>query len=120
MLKLASLAPELIALLAENTLDVEQCQALSLESDPARQIQVYEQVKASYSNAPAHLLKRAITDTEISVRDARFMFVGREAYEAAGAKCARTCSACRRATERQTGCWSGVWCRKNGVRRAGD
>ncbi|HED4271285.1 TPA: ParB/RepB/Spo0J family partition protein [Klebsiella oxytoca] len=86
MLKLASLAPELIALLAENTLDVEQCQALSLESDPARQIQVYEQVKASYSNAPAHLLKRAITDTEISVRDARFMFVGREAYEAAGGK----------------------------------
>lgn len=84
MLKLASLAPELIALLAENSLDVEQCQALSLESDPARQIQVYEQVKASYSNAPAHLLKRAITDTEISVRDARFMFVGREAYEAAG------------------------------------
>ncbi|WP_336185817.1 ParB/RepB/Spo0J family partition protein [Klebsiella grimontii] len=84
MLKLASLAPELIALLAENTLDVEQCQALSLESDPARQIQVYEQVKASYSNAPAHMLKRAITDTEISVRDARFVFVGREAYEAAG------------------------------------
>jgi ParB family chromosome partitioning protein len=38
MLKLASLAPELIALLAENTLDVEQCQALSLESDPARQV----------------------------------------------------------------------------------
>jgi ParB family chromosome partitioning protein len=37
MLKLASLA-ELIALLAENTLDVEQCQALSLESDPARQV----------------------------------------------------------------------------------
>jgi ParB family chromosome partitioning protein len=47
MLKLASLAPELIALLAENTLDVEQCQALSLESDPARQVEVYEQVKAS-------------------------------------------------------------------------
>lgn len=84
MLKLANLAPELIALLAENQLDVEQCQALSLESDPARQIQVYEQVKASYSNAPAHMLKRAITDTEISVRDARFMFVGLEAYEAAG------------------------------------
>lgn len=84
MLKLANLAPELIALLAENQLDVEQYQALSLESDLARQIQVYEQVKASYSNAPAHMLKRAITDTEISVRDARFMFVGREAYEAAG------------------------------------
>ncbi|HBW1245186.1 ParB/RepB/Spo0J family partition protein [Klebsiella pneumoniae] len=84
MLKLASLAPELIALLAENTLDVEQCQALSLESDPARQVEIYQRVKAQHSYAPAHMLKRAITDTEISVRDARFMFVGREAYEAAG------------------------------------
>lgn len=36
MLKLANLAPELITLLAEDKLDVEQCQALSLESDPAR------------------------------------------------------------------------------------
>lgn len=84
MLKLASLAPELIALLAEDKLDVEQCQALSLESDPARQVQVYEQVKASYSNVPAYLLKRAITDTEIAVDHARFVFVGREMYESAG------------------------------------
>jgi ParB family chromosome partitioning protein len=52
MLKLASLAPELIALLAENKLDVEQCQALSLESDPARQVQVYEQVKAHTAMLP--------------------------------------------------------------------
>lgn len=84
MLKLASLAPELIALLAEDKLDVEQCQALSLESDPVRQVQVYEQVKASYSNAPAYLLKRAITDTEIPVDHARFVFIGREMYESAG------------------------------------
>jgi hypothetical protein len=41
------------------------------------------------------MLKRAITDTEISVHDG-FMFVGREAYEAAGGKCVRTCSALRR------------------------
>ncbi|EEW7663076.1 ParB/RepB/Spo0J family partition protein [Escherichia coli] len=84
MLKLANLAPELIALLAENTLDVEQCQALSLENDPVRQVEIYQRVKAQHSYAPAHMLKRAITDTEISVRDARFVFVGREVYEAAG------------------------------------
>ena len=84
MLKLANLAPELITLLAEDKLDVEQCQALSLESDPARQVQVYDQVKTSYGSTPAHLLKRAITDTEIAVTHARFVFIGREAYEAAG------------------------------------
>lgn len=84
MLKLANLAPELITLLAEDKLDVEQCQALSLESDPARQVQVYDPVKTSYGSTPAHLLKRAITDTEIAVTHSRFVFIGREAYEAAG------------------------------------
>ncbi|WP_300002417.1 ParB/RepB/Spo0J family partition protein [uncultured Cedecea sp.] len=84
MLKLASLAPELLTLLAENKLDVEQCQALSLEPDQKRQVEIYTQVKESYSRAPAHLLKRAVTDTEISVTSPRFVFVGREAYEAAG------------------------------------
>ncbi|PEH74447.1 ParB/RepB/Spo0J family partition protein [Edwardsiella tarda] len=84
MLKLANLAPELIALLAENKIDVEQCQALSLESDQARQVAIYQQVKTEYSHAPAHLLKRAVIDTEISISDPRFVFIGREEYEAAG------------------------------------
>lgn len=75
---------------------MEQCQALSLESDPARQVQVYDQVKTSYGSTPAHLLKRAITDTEIAVTHSRFVFIGREAYEAAGAWCVRICSAPRR------------------------
>ncbi|EAR6996058.1 ParB/RepB/Spo0J family partition protein, partial [Salmonella enterica] len=74
MLKLANLAPELIALLAENKLDVEQCQALSLENDPVRQVEIYQRVKAQHSYAPAHMLKRAVTDTEISVNHSRFVF----------------------------------------------
>lgn len=84
MLKLASLAPELLALLAENKLDVEQCQALSLENDPVRQVEIYERVKAQHSYAHAHMLKRAITDTEIGVNHSRFVFIGREMYESAG------------------------------------
>ncbi|RCJ88583.1 hypothetical protein DM059_36030, partial [Klebsiella pneumoniae] len=73
----AHLAPEILELLANNTLDVEQCQALSLESDQARQVQVYEQVKAAYSTVSAHLIKRVITETEISVTHPRFVFIGR-------------------------------------------
>ncbi|QHM74049.1 hypothetical protein C7M51_04410 (plasmid) [Mixta intestinalis] len=84
MLKLANLAPELLALLAENKLDVEQCQALSLENDPVRQVEIYERVKAQHSYAPAHMLKRAVTDTEIGVNHSRFVFIGREMYESAG------------------------------------
>jgi len=84
MLKLANLAPALMEKLAQDELTVEQCQALCLEDDHTRQVDVYESVKASWSNAPAHLIKRAITDTEMRTDNAKFRFIGREAYEAAG------------------------------------
>lgn len=84
MLKLANLAPSLMEKLAQDELTVEQCQALCLEDDPARQVEVFESVKASWSNAPAHLIKRAITETELSTDSTKFRFIGRDAYEAAG------------------------------------
>ncbi|NPB35808.1 hypothetical protein G7L51_23750, partial [Shigella sonnei] len=40
MLKLAGLAPELLAQLAKDEVTIEQCQALALENDPTRQLQV--------------------------------------------------------------------------------
>jgi len=84
MLKLANLAPSLLEKLAQDELTVDQCQALCLEDDQARQVDVYESVKASWSNAPAHLIKRAVTDSEISTDSVKFRFIGRDAYEAAG------------------------------------
>ncbi|WP_370612427.1 ParB/RepB/Spo0J family partition protein [Citrobacter meridianamericanus] len=84
MLKLSNLAPSLMELLTNDMLSVEQCQALCLEDDHARQVEVFESVKASWSNAPAHLIKRAITETEVRTDNTKFRFIGREAYEAAG------------------------------------
>ncbi|EMJ5851732.1 ParB N-terminal domain-containing protein [Klebsiella aerogenes] len=84
MLKLANLAPSLMEKLAQDELTVEQCQALCLEDDPARQVEVFESVKASWSNAPAHLIKRAINETEMRTDNAKFLFIGRDVYEAAG------------------------------------
>lgn len=84
MLKLANLTPSLMDRLAQDELTVDQCQALCLEDDQARQVDVYESVKASWSNAPAHLIKRAVTDSEISTDSVKFRFIGRDAYEAAG------------------------------------
>lgn len=84
MLKLANLAPSLMDKLAQDELTIEQCQSLCLEDDPARQVEVFESVKASWSNAPAHLIKRAITETEMRTDNTKFWFIGREAYEAAG------------------------------------
>ncbi len=112
MLKLASLAPELIALLAENTLDVEQCQALSLESDPARQVEIYQRVKAQHSyapliclNAPSRTPKYRFATPALCLSDAKRMRpqggVREDLFSA------------RRATERQTGCWLNVWYRRS-------
>lgn len=84
MLKLANLAPVLLEKLAKDELNVEQCQALCLESGQERQIQVFDSVHAQWGSAPAHLIKRAITETEIPVSSSGFVFVGRETYEAAG------------------------------------
>ncbi|EHK8249396.1 ParB/RepB/Spo0J family partition protein [Escherichia coli] len=84
MLKLANLAPSLMEKLAQDDLTVEQCQALCLEDDHARQVGVYESVKASWSDAPAHLIKRAITETEMRTDSPKFRFIGRELYESAG------------------------------------
>lgn len=84
MLKLANLAPALLEKLAKDEINVEQCQALCLESDQERQVQVFDSVYAQWASAPAHLLRKAITETEVSVTSTRFVFIGREAYEAAG------------------------------------
>lgn len=84
MLKLASLSPSLLALLAEDQLDVEQCQVLCLESDPERQVAVYESVKEEWERTPVNALKNRITESEISVSHPRFAFIGRDVYEAAG------------------------------------
>jgi len=84
MLKLANLAPQLMDMLVKDEITVGQCQALCLESDQTRQVEVFRSVKASWSHAPAHLIKRAITETEISTDSPKFLFIGREAYEAAG------------------------------------
>ncbi|WP_099319858.1 ParB/RepB/Spo0J family partition protein [Erwinia amylovora] len=84
MLKLANLAPSLLKLLADDQLTLEQCQVLCLEDDQARQVRVFEDVSATWPNLPVSVLKRQITDKEISISDERFLFVGRQAYEAAG------------------------------------
>ncbi|MGP2417267.1 ParB/RepB/Spo0J family partition protein [Pantoea ananatis] len=84
MLKLANLAPSLLKLLADDKLTVEQCQVLCLEDDQERQVSVYESVKAGWPELPLSLLKKQITDKEISITDDRFLFVGREVYENAG------------------------------------
>ncbi len=75
MLKLANLAPQLMDMLAKDEITVEQCQALCLESDQTRQVEVFKSVKASWLNAPAHLIKRAISCIDIDPIAADMAFI---------------------------------------------
>lgn len=86
-LKLANLAPALLAALAKDEINLEQCQILALEDNQERQAQVWEQAQQTYSKSPSNWqLRSLITEQEVSIKNNRkFAFVGRDELEAAGA-----------------------------------
>lgn len=82
MLKLASLAPALLEKLAQDEITTEHCQALALESNTDRQLQVYEAAcRQAWNGKPeAGTIRTLITDAETSTRSPRFRFVGLNAF----------------------------------------
>lgn len=86
-LKLASLAPALLNALAEDEITLEQCQILALEDSQERQAQVWEQAQQVFGKSPQNYqLRNLITEQEVNIKTSgKFVFVGREELEAAGA-----------------------------------
>ncbi|EBW6765679.1 hypothetical protein DP806_16575 [Salmonella enterica subsp. enterica serovar Saintpaul] len=82
MLKLANLAPALLEKLAQDEITTEHCQALALESNTDRQLQVYEAAcRQAWNGKPeASTIRSLITDAETSTRSPRFHFVGANAF----------------------------------------
>ncbi|WP_374452896.1 ParB/RepB/Spo0J family partition protein [Phenylobacterium sp.] len=80
-LRLANLSPRLIDLYRAEDLGLDQLMAFAVTDDHARQEQVYEQL--SYNRSPAYI-RQALTATKVQAGDRRAVFVGVEAYEAAG------------------------------------
>src|SRR4029450_3352443 len=62
---------------------IEQVLAFSICGDHARQEQVWERVASSHVQEP-YYIKRLLTETTIRADDRRAVYVGGEAYEAAG------------------------------------
>ncbi|ORM90172.1 ParB/RepB/Spo0J family partition protein [Pantoea cypripedii] len=90
MLKLAGLAPELLDALARDEITTEHCQVLALEDSPARQMQVWEQARQAYSNVTPGVLRRYITENEVSIlNNARFQWLGEAAYVDGGGEVRR-------------------------------
>jgi len=82
-LKLASVAPALLEVYAEDGMTLEQLMAFTVNPDHARQVQVWDAVKNSWNKEP-YSVRRMLTETSVRASDRRAVFVGVEAFEAAG------------------------------------
>ena len=87
-LKLASVAPALLDVYAEDGMSLEQLMAFTVSADHARQVQVWEAVKNSWNKEP-YSIRRMLTETSVRASDRRAVFVGVDAYEAAGGNVSR-------------------------------
>ena len=62
---------------------LEQLMAFTVTDDHARQEQVWEAIKDAWSKEP-YQIRRMLTETTVRASDKRAVFVGVDAYEAAG------------------------------------
>lgn len=82
MLKLTELAPEILDALAKDEITTEHCQALALENDQARQVEVLATArKRGWNNEPSvTTIRDLITTEEVSTTGNKFRFVGEAAF----------------------------------------
>ena len=82
-LRLASVSPKLLEVYAEDDMTLEQLMAFTVNGDHARQEQVFERLGQSYTKE-AYVIRRMLTEGAVRASDKRALFIGLEAYEAAG------------------------------------
>jgi len=82
-LKLASVAPKLLEIYAEDRMTLDQLMAFTVNPDHERQEQVWDALQHSYNKEP-HYVRRLLTEGGVRASDKRAQFVGIEVYEAAG------------------------------------
>ncbi len=84
-LKLAAVSPKLHEVYAADGMTLEQLMAFTVTNDHARQEQVWEHVSHTRgSSAEPYSIRRQLTEGAVRAMDKRALFVGIEAYEAAG------------------------------------
>jgi ParB family chromosome partitioning protein len=82
-LKLAAVSPKLLDIYAGDGMTLEQLIAFTVTNDHGRQEQVWEQLSHGCNTEP-YYIRRQLTEGAVRATDKRAMFVGVEAYEAAG------------------------------------
>ncbi|MCP1931060.1 ParB/RepB/Spo0J family partition protein [Bradyrhizobium elkanii] len=82
-LRLAAASPALLDVYAEDGMTLDQLMAFTVCDDHSRQEQVWDAIKDAWSKEP-HQIRRMLTETTVRASDKRAVFVGVDAYEAAG------------------------------------
>ena len=82
-LRLVAVSPALLEVYAEDGMTLEQLMAFTVSNDHARQEQVWEAISHSWSKE-SHQIRRMLTETTVRAADKRAVFVGVDAYQAAG------------------------------------
>lgn len=82
-LRLASVSPALLEVYADDGMTLEQLMAFTVSADHDRQLQVWEAIKDAWSKEP-YQIRRMLTEKTVRASDRRAVFLGLEAYEAAG------------------------------------
>jgi len=82
-LKLASVAPAMLEINAVDGMTLEQLMVFTVNPDHVRQVQVWDVIHSSWNKEPFQI-RRMLTETSVQASGRRAVFVGVEAYEAAG------------------------------------
>ncbi|WP_454888332.1 ParB/RepB/Spo0J family partition protein [Sphingobium herbicidovorans] len=82
-LRLATVSPVLHDVYADDGMTLEQLMAFTVSEDHERQTQVWDAIKDAWSKEP-YQIRRMLTETTVRASDKRAVFLGIEAYEAAG------------------------------------
>ncbi|MCK1349223.1 ParB family chromosome partitioning protein [Bradyrhizobium sp. GM0.4] len=82
-LRLASVSPALLDVYADDGMSLEQLMAFTVTADHGRQEQVWQAISGSWQKEP-YQIRRMLTEKTVRASDRRAVFVGLDAYEAAG------------------------------------
>ncbi|MGY4403513.1 ParB/RepB/Spo0J family partition protein [Bradyrhizobium sp. USDA 3315] len=82
-LRLASVSPALLDVYADDGMSLEQLMAFTVTADHGRQEQVWQAISDSWQKEP-YQIRRMLTEKTVRASDRRAVFVGLDAYEAAG------------------------------------
>src|SRR5690606_39238632 len=82
-LRLVSVSASLLEIYAEDGMTLEMLMAFTVSPDHDRQEQVWAAIKDSWQKE-LYTIRRMLTETAVRASDKRALFVGIEAYEAAG------------------------------------